>query len=208
LASDDVPGPNDIELTYSRNIVVQLTSGHTFTKKPYSWKVGGLGLLSISGFIGALCAFFIGGKLIDMIARKMTSINGGMRQPEFRLPALVIPALIGPMGVLTFGLCVAHKTPWIGAAFGYGMQGFGLTAVSNVVVTFAVDAYQPVCDPHNISLSCIYINKQILKVAGEALVIVFVIRNTIGALLALFVTDWISSSGVANVRNYPNTPAQ
>ncbi len=48
------------------------------------------------------------------------------------------------MGVLIFGLTVAHKAAWIGPAFGYSMQGFGLTAVSNVVVTYAVDSYLPV----------------------------------------------------------------
>lgn len=56
------------------------------------------------------------------------------------------------MGVLTFGLCIVHKSPWIGAAFGHGMQGFGLTAVANILVTFTVDAYQPV------SLAALYTN--------------------------------------------------
>lgn len=74
----------------------------------------------------------------------MTKANNGRREPEFRLPAIIIPAVIGPMGVLIFGLCVAHKTAWIGPAFGYMMQGFGLTAVSNVVVTYAVDGYKEV----------------------------------------------------------------
>lgn len=74
----------------------------------------------------------------------MTKANGGKREPEFRLPAIVIPGVIGPMGILIFGLCVAHKTPWIGAAFGYGMNGFGITAAANVVVTYAVDGYKPV----------------------------------------------------------------
>jgi hypothetical protein len=48
------------------------------------------------------------------------------------------------MGILLFGLTVAEKRPWIQPAIGYAMQGFGLTAVSNVVVTYAVDSYLPV----------------------------------------------------------------
>ena len=74
----------------------------------------------------------------------MTARNGGRREPEYRLPAIIIPAVIGPMGILIFGLCVAHKTSWPPIAVGYAMQGFGLTAVSNVAVTYAVDGYQPV----------------------------------------------------------------
>jgi MFS family permease len=106
--------------------------------------VGDLGLLALAGFIGAVIAFFIGGKLIDIISAYMTKKNGGTREPEFRLPAIIIPTLIGPMGVLTFGLSAARHLPWIAAAFGYAMQGFGLTALSNVAVTYAVDSYREV----------------------------------------------------------------
>lgn len=55
------------------------------------------------------------------------------------------------------------------------MQGFGLTAVSNVVVTYAVDSYLPL--------------------AGEALVVVFVIRGITGTVLALYSVDWIEAAG-------------
>lgn len=138
-----------------------------------------MGLLSISGFIGAVLAFFIGGKLIDIIANRMTRANGGRRQPEFRLPAIIIPALIGPFGILIFGLAISHHTMWVGPAFGYGMQGFGLTAVANVVVTYAVDGYH--------------------DLAGEALTVVFVIRNVIATVLALYTKNWQTATGVQNV---------
>ena len=75
----------------------------------------------------------------------MTARAGGVAEPEFRLPAMIFPAIVGPMGVLTFGLVIAnHKSYW-GAAVGFAMLGFGLTAASNVVVTYAVDGYRPVC---------------------------------------------------------------
>jgi hypothetical protein len=78
----------------------------------------------------------------------MTARKGGHAEPEYRLPAMIFPAIIGPMGVLTFGLVVANKKSYWGAALGFAMLGFGLTAASNIVVTYAVDAYRPV------SLSC------------------------------------------------------
>ncbi|KAF7552038.1 hypothetical protein G7Z17_g4573 [Cylindrodendrum hubeiense] len=160
------------------NIVVQLTASRTFTAAPYGWEIGSLGLLSISGLIGALLAFFAGGKLTDIIANRMTKANNGIRLPEFRLPALILPAFVGPVGILIFGLCVAYKTHWIGPAVGYAMQGFGLTAVANVLITYAVDGYQPF--------------------AGECLVIIFVIRNAIATILALYTSDWQLATGVKN----------
>jgi len=73
----------------------------------------------------------------------MTKRAQGRREPEYRLPAIVIPGVIGPMVILLFELTVAVKRPWIQPAVGYAMQGFGLTAVSNVVVIYAVDSYLP-----------------------------------------------------------------
>lgn len=177
--------------------MIQLTSSGTFTVAPYGWDIGGLGLLSISGFIGAVLAFFAGGKLIDIISIRLTKQNNGKREPEFRLLAIAIPAVIGPMGVLIFGLCIVHKAPWIGAAVGYGMQGFGLTAVANVAITYAVDSYQPVSSRRNDEKYALLIHRA--QLAGEALVVVFAIRNTIGTILALFTVDWQEAGGVQNV---------
>ncbi|KAJ5547180.1 hypothetical protein N7494_004765 [Penicillium frequentans] len=161
-----------------RNIVVQMTASRVFLKPPFGWKIGSVGLLALSGFIGAVIAFFLGGKLVDLTSARMTKANHGIREPEFRLPAIILPAIIGPMGVLTFGICTADRLTWVGAAFGYAMQGFGVTAISNIVVTYAVDSYH--------------------QLAGEALVIVFVIRNTIAMLLSLYTVNWQESTGVKN----------
>lgn len=74
----------------------------------------------------------------------MTALRGGHPEPEYRVLAMVFPAVIGPMGVLTFGLVIAnHKSYWP-ADVGFAMLSFGLTAASNVVVTYAVDTYRPV----------------------------------------------------------------
>ena len=48
------------------------------------------------------------------------------------------------MGLIVIGQCIGHKTTWIGPAFGYAMQAFGLTAVSNIAITYAVDNFKSV----------------------------------------------------------------
>lgn len=126
------------------NIAVQLVAAQTFTAPPWNWTIRSLGLLSISGFIGSVVSFFAGGRLIDLIATRMTARRGEHAEPEFRLPAMIIPAVIGPMGLLIYGLVIASHDSWGGAAVGYGMEGFGATAAANVIITYAVDAYRPV----------------------------------------------------------------
>ncbi|KAL1853530.1 hypothetical protein Daus18300_011811 [Diaporthe australafricana] len=125
------------------NIAIQLTASQTFTAPPWNWTIHNIGLLSLSGFIGSILSFFAGGRLIDLIATRMTAKRGQQAEPEYRLPAMLIPAVIGPMGMLTFGLVIAAHKSWAGAAVGYGMEGFGATAAANVIITYAVDAYRP-----------------------------------------------------------------
>lgn len=135
--------------------MVQLTASRTFTAPPYNWPAGSIGLLSISGFIGSLLAFYLGGRLIDIISTRYTRRRGGPRLPEYRLPAMIIPGTIGPAGILIFGLCVAHQMHWAGAAVGYAMQAFGVAAISNVAVTYALDCYKPVsCMPSGCCTGC------------------------------------------------------
>lgn len=151
-------------------------------------------MLSTAGFVGAVISFFIGGKLIDFVATRMTARQGGHAEPEYRLPAMIFPAIIGPMGVLTYGLVIANKKSYWGAAVGFAMLGFGLTAASNVVVTYAVDAYRPV------SLSIRFTRSMLtvlhLQISGEVLVIVFVVRNVMACILSLYIADWIKVEGV------------
>ncbi|KAF2093864.1 MFS general substrate transporter, partial [Rhizodiscina lignyota] len=158
------------------NIVIQLQSSVIFLAPPYLWKIHDLGLLALAGLIGTALAIFTGGYFIDIVANRMTRRNNGRRKPEYRLPAIILPAIIGPMGVLTFGLCIADRKPWIGAAFGYGMQGFGLTAVSNIMATYAIDCYH--------------------SFAGECLVFFFIVRSIIACILTLFTFNWAAATGI------------
>lgn len=124
--------------------MVQIVASQTFTAPPWNWDIHELGLLGISGFVGSVVSFFVGGRLIDLIATRMTASRGENPQPEYRLPAMIIPAVVGPMGMLVYGLVIAAHGSWGGAAVGYGMEGFGATAAANVIITYAVDAYRPV----------------------------------------------------------------
>jgi MFS family permease len=124
--------------------VVQLESSVLFLAPPYLWQIHSLGVLALAGLVGTLLAIFIGGSLIDITSNYMTKKNQGRREPEYRLPCLIIPVIIGPMGLIVFGVCAANRAHWIGAAFGYAMQGFGLAVLSNVLVTYLVDSYHTV----------------------------------------------------------------
>jgi len=152
-------------------IIVQLISSWAFANPPYNFMVSSLGLINIAGFIGVCIGVFFGGKLLDVISNRITSAHNGVREPEYRLYAFIIPAIIGPMGVLLFGLTITEHRLWIEPVIGLAMNAFGVVAMTNVLVTYAVDSYLPL--------------------AGEVLVATFVVRGVFGTVLTLYINDWI-----------------
>jgi MFS family permease len=163
-------------LILGRSVIVQIISQGSFTSPPYNYQQSFVGLFSISGFIGALVSFFLGGKFIDMVSKRRTLFHNGRREPEYRLYAIVFPAIIGPIGMLLFGFMIADRKFWLVPAVGNAMQGFGVTAISNIVVTYVVDSYLPL--------------------AAEAMILIFLIKGIIGAVLVLYTIDWVEAAGV------------
>lgn len=109
---------------------------------------------------------------------------------------MLIPAAIGPMGLLTFGLVVASAKSWGGAAVGFGMEGFGATAAANIIITYAVDAYRPVCQA--LSDHALYMMLTSGQISGETIVVVFIIRNVIACLISTYISAWFEQEGLRN----------
>ena len=159
------------------NVIQDVISGGALVKEPYKFGAGKVGSFQVGGFIGALLGFFLGGRGIDYIAAVATRRNHGVREPEMRLPALLIPGFFGPAGIIVIGVTFHFLTPWIAPAIGVGMMGVAITCVNNIGVTYAVDSYLPI--------------------SGEVITVVFVIRNTISCLVALYSNTWAANMGVA-----------
>lgn len=161
-------------------IVIQITASQTFLKPPYRWKLGSVGLFSLAAWIGVVISFYFGGKLIDLIANRARKSEHTIKaKPEKRLLALIIPAVLAPVGIIIYGQCLSRKTTWVGPAFGYAMHSFGFAATSNIAVTYAVDSYE--------------------TFSGEALVTVFVVRNVIAVVCSFYSNVWIGHDGLEAV---------
>lgn len=166
-------------------IVVQVSASQILLMPPYRFQLGFVGAFSISGWIGCVLSFYFGGKLIDFLAnRARRHDHTSKARPEKRLIALLIPAFLAPIGLIIYGQCFAHRTTWVGPAFGYAMHSFGFTATSNIGVTYAVDCYQ--------------------NFAGEALVTIFVVRNIIALICSFYSNEWIRLEGLEKVSCYDN----
>lgn len=75
---------------------------------PYNFDAIGVGLMNVAPFVGALLGFPFGGHLSDKSILWLSKRNGGIYEPEMRLWLALPLAIIGPAGILMFGLGLAY----------------------------------------------------------------------------------------------------
>lgn len=91
-----------------------------------SWQSG---LCFISGMIGTLLGIFGGGWVSDQVADFLTKRNGGIREPEMRLPAMTIGLIASPLGLVLYGVGIQNELPWIVPTLGLGFRKFFLRLI-------------------------------------------------------------------------------
>lgn len=144
--------------------VVGNSQAALFSPPPYNFGPVALGLMSIPALIGAIIGSIYGGPLSDWLILILSKRNNGVYEPEFRLYLCLLPAFLGPAGLLLYGLgatavCFffhlpiylllgAHTNvpclqglPWIAPLCGIGLFGFALAAISNLSLVYLYDSY-------------------------------------------------------------------
>ena len=77
---------------------VNLTQSQVFAAPPYLFSPADVGFANFALLVGAILGLLAAGPFSDWVAMRATKKNGGIREPEMRLPALIpfiIAAVIG-----------------------------------------------------------------------------------------------------------------
>lgn len=93
--------------------VILGTTAATAFSQVYSFTVWQVGLVWIASIVGNLLGIPFGGYFSDWVANRATSKNGGVREPEMRLPAVSIAMFAYPASLLLYGLGIYYQTHWI-----------------------------------------------------------------------------------------------
>jgi hypothetical protein len=96
-----------------------------------------------------------------------------------RLPILLIPAVVGPAGLILFGMAAEKNLHWVAYMFGVGMTQWAAFWFFTVTLAYAVDSYTA-----NLS---------------EMLIIMNLGKQAISFGLSVEVLDWILETGYAKV---------
>ncbi|PWY75139.1 MFS transporter [Aspergillus heteromorphus CBS 117.55] len=146
---------------------------------PYDFSSADLGLFSLGSFVGILVVWPIAGPMTDALSSYLRRRNNGIHKPEHRIPALIVPFLIAPVGLVVFGYTISRNMQYVAPAAGSAMSAASLTLVPSVMLSYVVDSY-----PH---------------ASGEALVLVNTCKNVVAFGLTKGSVSWMDSQGVAKM---------
>ena len=90
------------------------------------------GLCFISGLLFTLTGIFFGGTVSDYVADYFTKRNGGIREPEMRLPAMTVGLICCPLGLILYGIGIEQKLHWIVPTLGLGFRECQVQASSEM----------------------------------------------------------------------------
>lgn len=105
----------------------------------YGFSQGTTGLMYSSLGIGFVLGMVFWTYILGVVYDKLTEKNGGVSEPEFRLPCLFITAIIVPIGLLWYGWSAQMKLHWIMPCIGSAIFAFGLVCVFQTLQAYLID---------------------------------------------------------------------
>lgn len=109
---------------------------------------------------------------------KLARRNNGVREPEQRLWSLSLSAVLMASGLILWGVGASRNVQFMGPIFGLGFTTFGVVCGGSIALSYAVDCFK--------------------EIAGESMITVIIIRNTLGFGFSYAITPWIEASGEQN----------
>jgi hypothetical protein len=162
--------------TFTWTILLGAVASQIFTAPPYNMSTVAVGnLTGIAPLIGSALGTVIGGFLCDRSSKLMAAKNGGIYEPEFRLPVM-LPATLA-MAAGAFGL---------GAATQYGLSTV-VCGVFMAILNFAV------------GMGCTgivaYTNDACGQRAGDCFGLAMVAKSAFAFGLSFIFNDFVAKSG-------------
>lgn len=92
------------------------------TAPPYNWSEESSGLIALANLIGYGLAVPLTWTS-DRLAAHLTKKNNGIREAEMRLGVILPAAIIGPCGLIVYGLTAQRQLHWVGYFAGVVSSG-------------------------------------------------------------------------------------
>lgn len=107
----------------------------------YGWSIGITGLVYLALLVGYVVSLAIFSRLSDRTVVRMTEANGGVYEPEFRLPDCVYFALILPVSFFWYGWAADKGVHWAVPVVGVIPFGLAIVGIWMPTQAYIIDAY-------------------------------------------------------------------
>lgn len=159
---------------------ISITLSQIFSAPPYNFSITAVGLTNLSSFVASVLATLIAGPLIDGMIRRLSKRNGGIFEPEFRLPIMASYILFTATGFFAWGQSAKALSPWpVPVIVGLGLINLGIQLGTTGVVAYVVDCHR--------------------EQAGEAFAAMNFVKNLFAFGLTNYLNNWLAEQGTRNV---------
>lgn len=107
----------------------------------YGWSPEICGLAYLAIGLGFLCGLVTVAKISDATVVRLASTNGGVIEPEMRLPTCAIIACLIPVSFFWYGWAADQKAYWLVTVIGLVPLGYGMIGVFLPAQTYLIDAF-------------------------------------------------------------------
>lgn len=145
-----------------------------FSPPPYLLTAAGVGYMSLGPFIGGTIGSVIVGLLMDPLTIWLSKRNGGVYEPEFRLPLVAVGAACGA-GLFGFGYLSQAQGNIYAIDFMWGLTLFGVAFIFGPCSAYAIDAYRSISD--------------------EVFIVNIMFKNFLFYGYSYFINNWTASAG-------------
>lgn len=134
-----------VSWTCSSFLTINLTQSQAFAAPPYNFTSLQIGFTNFAILVGAFIGLATAGPLSDWVSMRATIKNGGIREPEMRLPAMIPYVIIMYLGNIIVSVGYQKHWPWQAiVVIGFTCAGIQVAALPSIASTYAVDSYKPV----------------------------------------------------------------
>lgn len=165
-------------LNLSWNNIMNGTLSSILGAAPYNFSPAMIGVSYVAPIIGGALAFYWSGQFADFWVLRLARRNKGIREPEQRLWMLLVSSVVSTSGILLWGVGASREVHWMGLMFGLLFVAFGVINGTALTLAYSVDCFK--------------------DIAGESMVTVILLRNTIGFAFSYALNPWIDSMGLQN----------
>ncbi|KAM0326725.1 hypothetical protein ACHAQA_006598 [Verticillium albo-atrum] len=169
-------------LLYGTNLawynVMNATMSTILGSSPYNLSPTMIGVTYLSPFAAGAITILWSGWVADVASLHLARRNKGIREPEHRLWTLLLSGLVASAGLVLWGAGSSRGVHIAGLLFGLAFVTFGIVCGGAIALAYTIDCFK--------------------EMAGESMMSVMIIRNTLGFGFNYSIDPWMESVGRQN----------